>query len=257
MIRRLPGVFRGGTARTGRIVPAGGFSRAKRPFGGMALPGMDAAESRMRVRAPTGGGMRTLAIALVALGSVAASASPVSDPCDKAKRSNGWCAQANAGYIASLEIPSHLLYEALDAHGHDIEPSGMACETCRKALAADGFCPAHKMGFVAGKAYLSRMTYQLARSVRIDAAAIQCPICRKNNQGIGWCDTHRLGIAGNHSWTDRQAYSEFQDSYRLLQAALEMLPRCETCAAAMVADGYCPKHRTKYDGGRAVTPPSP
>lgn len=169
----------------------------------------------------------------------------------------GWCESANAGYVAGVEVRSRFLYEALDAHGHDIDPAAVTCETCRKALRTEGFCPAHRMGFVGSHAYLSPLTYHVAKSRTIDPATVACRTCRRHVKGIGWCEKDRVGIAGRVAIDDRQAFREFEEAYRILLAAVETSARCETCAAAMVSEGYCATHRLKYAGGRAipVTPP--
>ena len=172
--------------------------------------------------------------------------------CEEAKRTNGWCREANVGYVASLLIRSPMLYEALDAHGHAVDPSAVACGTCRAALKSDGFCADHRMGYVGGEAYLSPLTYHLARGRSIDPAAITCRACRRHTRGIGWCDRHRVGIVGRVAFDDRQEFEELVEAYRLLEAAIRTSERCETCAAAMVAEGYCPVHRLKYRDGQAI-----
>jgi hypothetical protein len=172
--------------------------------------------------------------------------------CEEAKRTNGWCREENVGYVASLAIRSPLLYEALDAHGHAVDPAAVACGTCRAALKSDGFCADHRMGYVGGEAYLSPLTYHLARGRAIDPAAIACRACRRHTRGIGWCDRHRVGIVGRVAFDDRQEFEELVEAYRLLEAAIRTSGRCETCAAAMVAEGYCPVHRLKYRAGQAI-----
>ena len=177
--------------------------------------------------------------------------------CEEAKRLNHWCAAANAGYVAGVEVHSRFLYEALDAHGHDIDPTAVKCEVCKTALKTDGFCPAHRMGYVHGHAFMSPLTYYIARGRPIDPAAITCSVCRQNSRGIGWCEKDHLGIAGYIAFDDRQVFDEFSKNYRILLAAVETSKKCETCAAAMMADGYCGIHRVKYLDGKAVsgTPP--
>jgi hypothetical protein len=193
---------------------------------------------------------------LAALGFASGSVTAVAADCEEAKRTNAWCAAADAGYVASVEIRSRMLYEALDAHGHVIDPKGLTCEACRKARDTDGFCPAHRMGFVAGLAYLSPLTYQLARARVVDPAAITCPACREHTRGIGWCDEHGLGIAGRFALDDRASFETLREAHRILLLAVEVSARCETCAAAMVADGYCPAHRIQYRNGRAASSPA-
>jgi hypothetical protein len=174
--------------------------------------------------------------------------------CEEAKKDGGWCEAQGVGYVAGVEIRSHRLFEALDAHGHDIVPEYVTCETCKKAIATDGFCPAHRMGYFKGKAYLSPLTYQIARARKIDPATLTCPECRRHSQGIGWCDKDQVGIAGHLAFSDREAFAEFQGAYDMLLAAVELSARCERCAAAMVADGYCSIHHLKYHDGKSGPP---
>src|SRR5262245_40920707 len=110
------------------------------------------------------------------------------------------------------------------------------------------------MGYVNGKAYLSPLTYQIARARTIDPAALTCPECRRHSQGIGWCEKDQVGIARHLAISDRQAFAEFQKAYETLLAAIEVTTRCEMCAAAMVADGYCPTHHLKYQDGKPGPP---
>ncbi len=177
--------------------------------------------------------------------------------CHEARRRGGWCEADGAGYVASVAVRSRILYEALDPHGHDFEPSAIACTACRRALDVDGFCRAHRIGFVGGKGYLSPLTYHLARGRAVDPDAIECPVCRENARGIGWCEKHDIGMAGATAVADRASFEELARARAILLAAVEMSARCETCAAAMVADGYCPDHRVHYRDGRPApaTPP--
>jgi hypothetical protein len=150
-----------------------------------------------------------------------------------------------------------MLYEALDTHGHDVDPAAITCEACQKALKTDGFCAAHRFGFVKGEAFLSPLTYHIARGRRIDPAGIACEVCREHTRGIGWCEKHWVGIAGHTAIDDRERFEEFRRAYQLLLGAIETSARCEMCAAAMVAEGYCAIHRLKYKDGRAIPVPQP
>jgi hypothetical protein len=194
-----------------------------------------------------------LAVVVAIFGLAAEASAGPTEPCEQAKRSNGWCDTANVGYVASVEIRSRFLYEVLDAHGHDIDAQAVTCETCRKALQSDGYCPIHKMGYVHGEAFLSPLTYHLARASRIDPKTISCRTCRKHTRGIGWCEKDHLGIAGTFAVHDRREFADLEKAYAILLAAVEMAPRCETCAGAIVTDGYCGIHHVKYANGRAVS----
>lgn len=131
--------------------------------------------------------------------------------CALERQRNGWCESCRIGYVAEASIRSKELYDALDAHGHDIDVAGLACPECRTAAAADGYCARHARGFVDQRAYLSRLAFHLARG---EPDAIQ-------------------------------------DELRLLSRAVETAERCGLCAAALVLDGTCPKCRLSYEGGRA------
>jgi len=194
-----------------------------------------------------------LALMVVAFGLSTTGRAGSPDPCEAAKRINGWCEAVNAGYVASVEVRSRFLYEVLDTHGHDIDPVGMKCETCRNALQNDGYCPAHKMGYVHGEAFLSPLTYYLARARKIEPSTVSCRVCRRHTRGIGWCEKDRVGIAGYFALDDRQEFSALERAYEILLAAVEKSSECETCAGAMIADGYCAIHHLKYEGGRPVT----
>ena len=182
-----------------------------------------------------------------------------SDPsCQTGRPDNVWCEAEKVGYVAGVAIRSEMLYEALDPHGHDFEPAAIACPGCRSALEHDGFCQLHRIGFVRGKGYLTPLTYHLARGRRIDPEALGCPVCRAHTDGIGWCGTHGVGIAGLTAVDDRREFEALSRAYEVLLAAVAMSDRCETCAAAMVADGYCPVHRARYREGErtpAAQPP--
>ena len=108
-------------------------------------------------------GMGLLAIALVACGS---GESGGECACARAKLENEWCKACGVGYVAGLKMKSLLLWEELDAHGHKIDPKVMQCATCRAALDVDGFCEKCSIGFVAKQAYLSRLSYYLAKGER-------------------------------------------------------------------------------------------
>lgn len=172
--------------------------------------------------------------------------------CEQARRSNHWCKAANVGFVAGLAIDSRFLYEVLDPHGHTIVASEVRCDVCRRALTANGFCPAHRMGYVGGRAYMTPLTYYLAKGTPINPAALGCPICRKHTQSIGWCDQDRRGIVGTTALTDRGDFDELAKYYDILLAAIRMSATCERCSGAMMADGYCAIHRVKYKDGKPV-----
>ena len=200
-----------------------------------------------------------LVVLLLALGlpAIGRAHPPSVASCEEAKRINGWCEPAHVGYVASVEIRSKFLYEVLDTHGHDIIKSKVTCPTCLKAIETDGYCPAHRIGFVHGEAYMSALTYHLARARKIDPRTLSCLDCRKHTQGIGWCEKDKVGIAGYFAVDDRQEFDELAKAYSLVLAADEKSARCETCAGAMITDGYCRIHNLQYKDGAPVTPTGP
>jgi hypothetical protein len=136
--------------------------------------------------------------------------------CEAARSSNGWCDACGVGYVASLRIPSALLYELLDPHGHEVDLSEVSCTTCRWAMSTDGFCEAHRIGYVGGRAYVTRLAY--------------------------------LGAKG-------EAVQESQE-YLRLKAALDVLDTCEYCALALFENGRCPKCNVYYRDGKKIPTPT-
>lgn len=173
--------------------------------------------------------------------------------CEEAKRVNGWCTAEEVGYVASVPIRSKFLYEVLDPHGHEIIAAKVTCATCRKAIKTDGFCPDHKMGYFHGEAFMSSITWHLARARKIDPAKVACPDCRKHTRSIGWCDKDGLGIAGYFAVADRKEFEGLEAAYARLLRANEMAARCERCAGAMITDETCSIHRVRYAGGKAIS----
>ena len=182
----------------------------------------------------------------------AGEAAAAPDPCAEARRVDGWCEREGLGYVANVAIRSRLLYDALDAHGHVLDLSTFTCPTCREAIATGGFCEEHRTGFVKQQAYFSRLTYEMARGERVDPERLRCPDCRRNAETTGWCAKHRTGMIGNVAIRDRAAWERADAAVRILRAAVEMLPRCEWCAIAMVTDTQCPIDRTRWRGGQPV-----
>jgi hypothetical protein len=151
---------------------------------------------------------------LAAWGSLGPGRRPATAPactCALERARNGWCEACVVGYVAEQPIRSKTLYDALDAHGHDVDLSSFACADCRAAADADGYCERHERGFVGGRAYLSRLAYHLARG---QPEAVQAEL-------------------------------------RLVALAVETTERCELCAAALVIDGDCPACRLSYRDGQA------
>lgn len=172
--------------------------------------------------------------------------------CDKARVENGWCEAHERGFVASVELHSRLLYDAMDAHGHVLDLTTFTCDTCKSAIATSGFCPQHRIGLVKGQAYFSRLTYELARGERRDIAGISCPACRKNAASLGWCDKCRIGSVGPVAIRDKEAYDAVANAVAILQEANRVSESCQICALAIVTDTYCPWHKITYKDGKPV-----
>jgi hypothetical protein len=188
----------------------------------------------------------------------AESITPGTCACAHALEHDGWCDVHGIGYVGSVEVRSQLLFEALDAHGHDVDPSTFDCPSCRKAVETSGFCPTHRVGFVGGQAYFSRLTYDLARGKRLTPSEVTCPVCRKHMLGRGWCPSCGVGMVGSVALRDRQAFDGVDHALKLVEAANRVASRCENCAVAMVFDGTCPICGIRYQDGKEVgrvTPP--
>ena len=170
--------------------------------------------------------------------------------CETSKVKNGWCSRCNTGFVASFRVSSQLLFEALDAHGHDIDPSCIQCPTCKKAMESDGYCDGCRMGFVRKQLYMSRLSYYLARGEAKEVSTITCPICRKNAEKFGWCDACGLGMLGNVAIKNREEFEQGAKVFERFLAAMEILKTCEMCAAASMFDGKCPKCRLEFKDGK-------
>jgi hypothetical protein len=186
------------------------------------------------------------------LGAVAPAPAEPACTCPQARLTDGWCDVHHVGYVAMVRIPSRLLYDTLDAHGHLLDLSTFTCPACRQAIDDDGFCAEHRIGFVRRQAYYSRLTYEMARGERIKPEAIACRACRAHVDSPGWCDRHRLGMIGNVVIRDRPAYDRAAASVLVLRDAVAMLPRCEHCSVAMVTDTECWDHKIRYKDGKPV-----
>lgn len=201
-----------------------------------------------------------LVASLVVIGPGAAADPPKADPdkctCPTAKIHNGWCARCKVGYAASVKVPSALLFEAIDAHGHDIDAASLRCSTCRAASKSSGFCNACRIGFVNGLAYLSRLTYLLAKGKVTDPATYNCPTCRGHSARFGWCRQCRRGMVGHFAYTDRTVFEEAVREVQRLRSAIAKLKDCELCAIAMITDARCPKCNIHYKEGKRVPPDS-
>jgi hypothetical protein len=177
---------------------------------------------------------------------------PADPPCTCAddRLRMGWCEAHALGHVAGVEVRSADLFDALDARGHAIEERALDCDVCRQAQRSGGFCERHARGFVDGRAYRSRLTYQVAAGALRDPDALDCPVCRKNAHGHGWCAKCGKGMLSGVEVDGRAAFEQADRAYHVLLEAVKAAERCETCAAAMVADGRCPRCQLTYRDGR-------
>lgn len=176
--------------------------------------------------------------------------------CNAARETNGWCKEHEVGYVGSVPVKSRWLFDALDAHGHDVDHSTFKCPTCRQAIASDGFCELHRVGFVAGQAYFSKLTHHLAKGRVRQVEEIACPVCRKNAETHGWCEDHQVGMVGPVEIKDRGEFEELSEAIHILHLANEAAERCEYCAVAIITDTQCPVCKISYKDGKEV-PPAP
>jgi len=174
--------------------------------------------------------------------------------CPQAKLKSEWCEACKVGYVGGVRVVSPLLFETLDAHGHDVDPAAIVCPNCRKMIQVDGFCDACGIGFNGGQAYVSRLTYHLARGKVVDATHLACATCRANAEKFGWCEKCNVGMVGNVKYEHRREYEPAVKAFERLLAAVRMLEKCETCGVAMWGDGQCSKCRIAYQDGRPVSP---
>lgn len=175
--------------------------------------------------------------------------------CAENRKSDGWCAVCKKGYLVGREIKSARLFEAVDAHGHDVQAERFLCESCKKAHTTDGYCDACRIGFVKGKAYLSRLTYEIARARRIDVEELPCDQCKKLAAEYGWCEDCGCGFIGHAAIARRADYAIAEAAWKNLLASLGLLSKCETCAVANFTGGKCLKCKLSYKTGVPVPLP--
>ena len=215
--------------------------------------------------------MRSVSIMMMLLTAVAGAAcqEQVVSMCADAKLVNGWCPESEVGYVASLPVANHSLFEALDAHGHAMEIEHVRCQTCLEAMKTDGFCGPCRIGYVNRAAYFSPLTWTLARGRPTDVAQLECAECRTHANrchvaladptadATGWCGTCRTGWVGNVAFRDAERYESAAAELPRLLAAIRMSDRCEYCAVALFMDKRCPRCDIHYrDGAELVRDPA-
>lgn len=172
--------------------------------------------------------------------------------CESARQTNGWCEACQHGYVAGLEIRSKPLFDGLDAHGHDLDPAVMACETCKALMRTGGYCEACRFGWVGGQAYMSRLTFHLALGRTCDPSGLACETCRTLAGGVGWCEACGGGWTGTQFFEERADYEAAAHEFAKLRAAIEVSARCDTCALVLLVDGTCPYCHITYRDGKTV-----
>jgi len=177
--------------------------------------------------------------------------------CAAVQQTDGWCAKCRVGYLAGVKIESASFFEALDAHGHQINPQRLVCDRCRKAYESFGYCDQCKFGFVGKQAYFSKLTYLLARGELREVNSISCPTCRKHVENAGWCDECRVGMVHTRAYRDRQEFEQAVTMRKALRVAIAQAEKCLTCALAMINDSTCVECQATYRDGARVPPPSP
>jgi hypothetical protein len=194
--------------------------------------------------------LRSIGLALAIL--LLAGSAPASGgacTCPVIQELDGWCEVHAIGYIAGLEIHSQLLFEVLDAHGHEVDLDSFDCPGCRRAIETTGFCEEHRIGFVRGLAYFSKLTFLVARARSNGGAGAPCPACKTIAAAGGWCEACGVGFAGPVVFHDRRDFDEVSRALDLVGRADALGQRCEHCAVAMATDSICVPCKLEYRNG--------
>ncbi|MCA9283743.1 MAG: hypothetical protein KDA22_00910 [Phycisphaerales bacterium] len=185
---------------------------------------------------------------------------PGGDPtvcrCVEARPNNGWCPKHACGFVAGVAVPSELLFETLDPHGHVIGHESVTCRGCQHAIAEDGWCPVCRMGWHDGLAWMTRLTWTLAGGHPLEAATA-CEACRRAVLEAGtadprWCETCGHGLVGSVVFENRNDFDRAAHELAILRTAVSNLDRCALCACAIMMDEECPKCRIQYVDGQRV-----
>ncbi len=173
--------------------------------------------------------------------------------CDQAIRVNGWCDHCRRGFVGGVTVASELFFETIDPHGHEIDITQHPCTECQTLYASDGFCDSCRIGWSRGKAFMTRLTWLLARGRSLDVLSTPCDECREAVGGEPrWCDSCAHGICGRSVYPDHDLFSKAGKEFKVFEKALSECRRCEICACAMMTDGICPDCRRRYQGGVEV-----
>lgn len=183
-------------------------------------------------------------------------AAPVLDTgqceCEAAKAQNGWCSACDVGWVAAVRIESRKLFDAIDAHGHKVDPTTYGCKSCQTAIESDGFCDTCKTGFVRKEAYFSRLTWALGLGTVVKRDELKCPACIAHQGSAGWCERCSRGLVGHFAYTDRGLFKIASRGREVLIQAIAKIGDCEDCAVAMAIDRWCPICRKSYEDGELV-----
>ncbi len=177
--------------------------------------------------------------------------------CEVSKSHGGWCHACDLGHVAGIAIKSQMLFEALDAHGHHIDPKLMKCKGCKEALATDGFCKNCQWGFVDKQLYHSKLTYYLAKGKPKAKSASSCSACKAHTGKPTWCESCKIGAVGNVAYTDKATYQSAAVEYGRLRQAVELSGKCEDCGVAFFMGTKCLKCNISYKDGKQLPQKGP
>jgi hypothetical protein len=172
--------------------------------------------------------------------------------CAQAKLANQWCEACKVGYVAGVSIRSKILFEYMDAHGHELVLDSVKCLTCRAGIANEGYCEACRIGWVRKLGYFSRLTYHLAKGKPCDPATLACRGCRKNAEHYGWCTACGVGVIGNVLIPTRADFDGGVRGFELMLIAIEATKRCELCSVAIMSDTNCFFCKLTYKDGKPI-----
>lgn len=173
--------------------------------------------------------------------------------CGVFRLEGGWCSACEIGYLAGVRIESELLFEVLDAHGHDIDPRAIRCGICKEAIESDSFCDKCRIGWIGKRAYMSRLTYHLTKGETRVLASIKCATCNEGAAKGGWCEKCRVGMIGNVAITDKADFDRALKEYRRLLVAVRLSSHCEMCAVALMSNGTCTMCKKTYKDGEIIS----
>ncbi|OWY69710.1 hypothetical protein B7486_18875 [cyanobacterium TDX16] len=174
------------------------------------------------------------------------------ESCVLARLENQWCEACRVGYVAGVAMKSKILFECMDAHGHELQLDAIECPECQAAVKVDGFCDHCKTGWINKLAFFSKLTYVLGKGKVHTTESIGCAGCRKNAERYGWCDECKVGMIGNTAVADRKLFGEGSQAFETMLLAVEASPRCESCAMAIVTDTPCHLCKVTYRGGKST-----